>query len=248
MHITPVQNSSNNYGNPAFKELRRKVFTKELMFYRNDTWFYRDRSFWKKLSSFLENAYKDVPKVNVYSYGCSDGSEVFTFIMEILSKENNDLAKKFLPVIAKDIDENVIKGVNMHKYFFMNNEEKKDIDRFTNGKFERFFTETNKTHISSFAYAKPELYNNAEFSQADIWEDYTNINPTNSVVFVRNFWPYIVRWQDKQKLLNKISSQLKENSYIVVGDFDMRETCWQFASQIIEAGFKSTPLDYVYKK
>ena len=35
------------------------------------------------------------------------------------------------------------------------------------------------------------LYSYIDFSVADIKKDYKNINPDNSVVFVRNFWPYI---------------------------------------------------------
>lgn len=252
MRILSISNNQYTYEKPSFKELRREVTGS--LFYRNDTWFYRDKAFWRNLVELLDKTFKDVPKVNVYSFGCSDGSEVFTFIMEILSNKKH-LKDKFLPVIAKDFDHYMIERIKSKSPYWIKDEEYKDIDYFTNGMHKQFLTYIKDPEKldptlppGRQALINQELYNNAEFSQADIWEDYENIEPNNSIVFVRNFWPYIPQWYDRQKLLKKLASQLNDNSYIVIGEFDLRGTEWMLGSQLADAGFERTSVNYVYKK
>lgn len=243
----PVQNTDYKYKQPVFKEYIRGVFEGKF-FYKNDTWFYRNGAFWPKLVSFLIDKFKDVPKVNVYCYGCSDGSEPFTFLIQLLSDFDGKYAEKFLPLVAKDRDKNVINKVKNKEYYHVKNDEKDRINIFTKGNYRNFFSEIDKTLVGAFAFIKNDLYEKIKFSQADIWKDYKNIKPDNSVVFVRNFWPYLKSEQKRQALLNKLSSRLDKNSFIIIGDFDERGTDFRIENQIMEAGFKPTPLGYVYEK
>ena len=249
MRILPVQYNNYNSSQPSFKSFNRSVFgANKGLLYCNDTWFFRSGGFWNELLNFLKDNFRDVTKANVYCYGCSDGSEVLSFIMKVLADEDKNLAHKFLPVIAKDRDQEVIKKAKSKDYFYIKNRERDDIDYYGGGRFNEYFSIIDKTHDGCFAYASPKLYENVKFSVANIEKDCSNIQPNNSVVFVRNFWPYIRSAKKRQNILDKLSNQLKDNSYIIIGDYDMHGTFGAIEDEIIRAGFQKTEIDYVYKK
>ena len=109
MKIQSIQNPNINYKKPVFKKWERTVFNESKSFnfedilHRNNTIFFRNPSFWQNAVKFFEKEYKNVPKVNVYCYGCSDGSEAYTFAMTLLTKIGKK-AKKYFPIQAKDYD------------------------------------------------------------------------------------------------------------------------------------------------
>lgn len=240
--------------NLSFQSWHREVYNHAKneyivdLHHRNDTEFFRDSEFWAQFSYFLVNTYKDTPKVNVYSYGCSDGSEPYTFVMRMLSMYPEAEAKKFLPIIAKDYDKAAIKKAVEREEYFIQSYEKADIEYYTKGCYKRFF-HTNKPYGScEYASVKDELFNNVKFNVANIEKDYTNIVPQNSVVIARNFWPYIESWSQRQKVLNNLGSRLREKSFLVIGIYDQKGTCWKIDNQILDAGFKRTNLPLVFEK
>lgn len=270
MRINNIQNSSLNVTNINFKGFQRTITKPNKgLLYRNDTWFFRNEGFWNDLTTFLKEKYKHIPKVNVYNYGCSDGSEPLSFVMKILAYNDKDLEKKFLPITAKDIDEFVIKKAKSKDYFFLKQEERDKINLFTNGQFKKFFSEIDTTLNGCFAYANPNLYNHINFSVADIKKDFKNIKPENSIVFVRNFWPYIKperriintikktlnknsdeiteNRKARLEILKNLFSHLEKNSLIIIGDFDEKQI-YNFEQEIQDAGFKKTTLKYVFEK
>ena len=253
MKLQSVQN--NLYNNTlSFKSWDREVYKPAKngyisdLHHRNDTRFFRDSEFWAQFSHFLVNTYKDTPKVNVYSYGCSDGSEPYTFVMRMLSMYPEAEAKKFLPVIAKDYDKAAIKRALEREEYLIEPYEKADIEYYTKECYKRFF-HTNKSHGScEYASVKDELFNNVKFNIANIEKDYKKIIPDNSVVMARNFWPYIESWSQRQKVLNNLGSRLGEKSFLVIGAYDQKGTYWKIDNQILEAGFKRTNLPFVFEK
>ena len=125
MHINSVANNSYNtkFGNWSREVYLRKdngqitaiekkdgnnnrLFPGELI-HRNDTCLYRDGAYWKFFTNFLIDHFKDTPKVNLYCYGCSNGSEPYTLAMQLISNYPEE-AGKFLPVMAKDYDKTAI--------------------------------------------------------------------------------------------------------------------------------------------
>ena len=68
----------------SFKSWVRERYLKT-GFNRNNTCFFRDGDFIKNLTDMLSEKFKDIPKVNVYCFGCSDGSEALSFIMNMLA-------------------------------------------------------------------------------------------------------------------------------------------------------------------
>lgn len=247
-------NSTNYNKQPSFKQWRREVTdaTKKVI-YRNDTCFFREENFFPMLTNFFSEKFKDIPKVNVYCYGCSDGSEVYTFIMRMLSlcKEKNP--EKYFPIVAKDIDSFAI-GKTKKNYYKITKKEKEYIEHFTNNQFDRFFNDPYKdfeAYINEPIYVKKELYENVIFSIGDILEDYKNIKPKNSIILARNFWPYIEDQQTRITFFKKLYKHLGSNSYFVIGDYDREGIAYKngnIQAEITNAGFKKTELRNVYIK
>lgn len=251
MIVNSVQMGYRNQTNLTFnswhREVRKMTLEGEKIIHRNDTWFFRNPELWPKLVDFFVEEFKNVQKVNVYNYACSNGSEPYTFVMQMLSSFPQE-ASKFFPVIAKDYDEEAIKRAKNNEYHVIGNQEIENINYYTGNNFSTYFNVIDEMHSAKFAYPSQKLCENVEFSLADINSDYKKIQPDNTIVFVRNFWPYIENWWDRQKLLNKLFDRLGENSFIVIGQFDREGTNWTIDNQVIEAGFRRTNVDFVYEK
>jgi len=116
MQIQNIQTISycNSANSPNFKSWTREVLHKnsdqfvKRVKHRNDTWLFRDCLDWKRFGKFIVDKYKDVPKVNVINYACSNGSEAYTFLMEMFCHNDFDTAMKFTPILAKDYDQKAI--------------------------------------------------------------------------------------------------------------------------------------------
>ena len=112
---------------------------------------------------------------------------------------------------------------------------------------EKFSIETRTANVA----IKKELYDFVDFDVADILTDYKNILPDNTVVFARNFWPYLTRdiaWSVQKNLLNNLYQQLGKNSYLVIGEFDNYDSKGEIKRMIKKAGFVKTSIENVYKK
>lgn len=254
-----------SFNNPTFSSWKRTVFKsgikhdpaiKSIMTvkYCNDTCFYRKDLNWQELVKFLINKYKDIPKVNIYNYACSNGSETYTLLSELIAQCGEN--KKFLPIIAKDIDPLAIKYAKEGP-IPITTEEECTLNWCLNDYFKDCFQEItidksfvkDETSASEQKFYKPTnmLTKHVEFSIADIFKDYKNIEPDNSVVFVRNFWPYLNG--DKQvKLAKNLYKQLGNNSLIVLGDYDFVSP-FDCIDIILESvGFQKTEIKNVYTK
>ena len=111
MRIQPVNlynfnhNKVNNKNNISHKGNYGTVYN-ELgnMKYRVNTWFFREDFDWNCFPKFIDEIFKNAKKVNIYNYGCSSGEETYSLIMKLINTLGK-CAKKFFPIIAKDIDE-----------------------------------------------------------------------------------------------------------------------------------------------
>ena len=244
MYIQPIQTNKYKTNNITFNKWRREVLVEhsKKIQHRNDTWFFRDSEFWAKLNHYLVQKYKDTPKVNVYCYGCSDGSEPLTFLMQMLSIHKDD-AYKFLPIIAKDYDPVAINKACTNNQYSLIKNEIEDIDYYTDGNFKTLFEQTDNGYYT----IKSEIKNNIKFSVKNLLNDYKNIEPKNSVILARNFWPYIDLKSDRQKLLNNLAKHIDKTSMLVIGDYDIFGTGGEFEYQLSKAGFMRTKSKYIYE-
>lgn len=265
MNITPVNFYKNDTLSPGFRAWNRCVyangkdsFVKEIA-HRNDTSFVRhlgvdkkacgNASSWLKVMDYLVNKYKNVSRVNIYNYACSDGSEPYTFLIALLSRYDKETQKKFNKIIAIDHDKEAIlkakKGI-----YQISQRELDNLQELSNNNIDEFLNiEYNPEENIYNATVKDMLKSKIKFINADILKDYKRISPKNSIVFARNFWPYLK--ENMAKLLSHLNLQMGENSTLIIGDYDKRGCSWHgfnILQEITKKGFKSSKIDYLYEK
>ena len=203
--------------------------------YRNTTYLYRGDINWHDLRNYLAWKYKGTDKVNVYCYACSDGSEPYTLAME-LDNYLGENAKKFFPIMAKDIDEYII---NQAKSGVINlyREELFNVHKQTNFGMDKYLTRIKNAPLKGGGKRLYKINDNikplVEFEQADMTKDIENIKPDNSVILMRNVWPYI---KNPDIFARKLYKIMGKNSVLVIGGFDKlnRETI----NKMVKLGLK----------
>lgn len=245
-----LNNNTNN--KPSFKYWYRNVYhypnMQKKVLYRNDTCFFRDEGLWCDVIDSLVKEFKDVSKINVRFYGSSNAEEIFTFLMRLIVSYPKEIVNKFTNVIARDIDPLTIEKAR--GFHTISADEKRAINSYTNNNFDRFIS-LNKLEESNgqpLYTISNELYDKIDLGVADIREDYKNIKPSYNFISMRNFFPYFETWMERQQLLRNIGKQMKSNSFIFVGEFDVRGTDFKINNEIIDAGFKRTKIPYLFKK
>jgi chemotaxis methyl-accepting protein methylase len=193
--------------------------------------------------------------------------------MKMLSKGEN-FAQKFLPMQAHDID-----GIAICKAldgeYELTSDEIFSIEMALGGDYKlindghvltkkpqsstlrKYFDYPEYKREYSFygdklnVKVKEPLKNSVQFSMGDIFEDYKNINPENTVVLARNFWPYIDDISKRSKFFKDLYDHLKEGSLFVIGNFDTKEFPMHINSvkeEVQKAGFKETEVENVFEK
>lgn len=188
--------------------------------YRNTTYFFRDDLNWKLMGNYLAAKYQNADKVNFICYACSDGSEPMSAAI-MLREKFGDNAGKFLPLIAKDIDETMIKNASDSRVMI----DRYDIDNikeFTAGSVEKYFDIPSFPEGDCSVSARPKsfLQGAITFRTADITKDIENIPQKNTVLFCRNFGPYIKPPVERHTLARNLAERLNENCIVVIGDYD----------------------------
>jgi len=195
--------------------------------YRGDTRICRDDLYFPEVIDFLDNKYKHAQKVNVIIHACSDGEEVYSFLGVLISRLQKQAAK-FLPVCAKDIDQNHLKlakrgvyNISKSEYFIANN--------YMNGNFYDFFeimpprgsfdARLKYTNTIKVEHSLKSLVN---FSQGNILEDAKKIDFKNTVLFARNFWPYLNIYE-REKLVQNLAQRMDSSSTLIIGDYDKED-------------------------
>jgi chemotaxis methyl-accepting protein methylase len=191
----------------------------------NFTMFFRYDMGWDKLIDDVEKKYARTSKVNIYDFACSGGEEAFSWIMFLSKKLGDKKAQKFFPIIASDIDSEILKNPKQGVI-----KPSKDdiiwIKRFMGDDYSRFMEFDSKFEFDEelnmdvcTGKIRPILQDKVVFRQADARKTISQIEPDNSIVMCRNFWPYLDK-EDQLKLAKDISDRLGRNSMCVIGSFD----------------------------
>lgn len=193
--------------------------------YRNNTTFFRPDLHCTRLVDKLIAKYQGVDKVNIYNFACSEGAEPFSIAMLLIRKLGEEKAQKFFPIIASDIDEEILRNPSQGVVKLA------PLDlvlmRLTLGKdFTEFISRGNRFRYNRrfrnsvcTGEISPVLKKAVIFKKANILEDIENIEQENSVVLCRNFFPYLSK-EDRVKLAGKLSQMLGRNSMCVIGTYD----------------------------
>lgn len=261
MQILPVNynNYNCNNGTQSFKAYSTRAFKENGDFaYKTLSNFFRADINWPKFMDFIINKYKNVDKVNVVSHACSVGYEPYSFLLLLINTLGEDNIKKFVPVIARDIDKDAIKyaqkgelEATIHELAMT--EHYGSIFAFKNryyneNIFPKFFEVSrlekptiyedlergweNKYLIS----CKPNIKKYVDFRQSDIFDDKDLISKENTILLFRNVWRYL--GQDGiDKLSDFLANNMKKSSLLVIGEFDVAN---HIDEMLINKGFKDT--------
>lgn len=208
--INPVRNY-----NPTFCAFRNTVKDKHgILLYRGDTGLFRSDIDFNELIRFLNKKYVNVPKVNLIAHACSDGEEIFSVISKMIDLLGEEGTKKFLPVIARDIDKNHIEQAISGEYR-IESFERGGINFYLGKNFTKYFEPLNEKDVR----VRDNLRQMVKFSAGDIMEDVHKIDFNNTVLLARNFWPYL-DMEDIDKLAMNLSHKMNMSSTLVIGDYD----------------------------
>ena len=238
---TVVQKDTFDYVSPEYGRL---VYSNYTNFFRPDlnrshSNNYYTKGTWAEFCQTMEDEYKNAPKVNVYDFACSDGSEAYSLIISLYEKLGEEHAQKYLPIVAYDIDETMVEIAKSGQIPLCSD----DIQRFKNNVsncYESSLFGVEFNDEKQIFSASDELKKQVQFNKADIKDVVETIEPSNSIVLCRNFWKYMSK-TDMYETIWKLASQLDETSLLVIGDFD-RFHVW---TPLMACGFEEVyPLIY----
>ena len=192
---------------------------------------FREHIKWREVANYCIEHFKDKTKVNIYSLGCSDGSEDYSWAMilaDILPKEQ---LQKYFPIIACDIDPEVIKAaatgrVNLDSSDFRTiSKNTLNVGRNQEGiftgenlliksgrpvKLENDLNQTEDSHsifdpLNSYFFAEP-VADSVQFSVAEVLHAVRNIKDEgNSIVNISHVLGYC-----KQDYIDEVTKELGE--------------------------------------
>lgn len=240
--------------NPNFTSNNRLVYNtingKEKLIYKNNSCYFRDDLNWQKFTDFIIKKYQGVEKVNLYSYGCSEGAEPFSIAMLLMEKLGLEKAKKFFPILASDIDKEIIKNPQQG-IIKVSDEDLEYIKKTIGNNYNKYINLDNKFKKDLFlkdtvydGTVKPILKDAVIFKNNNIANDIQNIEPNNSIVVCKNFLNYYDYYEEQKPLVKKLSERLNENSFCLLGDFDGYDTVQLFK----EYGFNETDIFFLLEK
>lgn len=191
-------------------------------FYSCYTYFFREDvgENWKNFIKAIDKHFSGAEKVNVFNFGCSDGSEAHSFLMCLFDTLGAKKAKKFLPIQAFDIDQQIIDSAKSGKILCS----REDMNRI-NRNCPTFYKYCNiyydRSGFDGWFVPKENLKNELSFSKGDFTEKINDLPPKNNLIMCRNMWYYL--GEDKIfDILYELSEKIDETSLVVIGDFDRK--------------------------
>ena len=248
MKINPVTNSMN------FQSTSRRYTDSNGNPFGCFTMFFRDDIDWKKLSEFELEHFKKKDKVNVVMFASSDGSEAYSKIISLLEnpiEQKKPQAKKFFPIHAFDVDDEIVKTAKSG-YIRATNYDLGEIISRTNEYTDYFQKSEEKLNIVNdttqanlVLKAKAALTDRVKFNKGDMFKEIRKIKDnSNTILMCRNILGYFLN--DKIEEFIKLASEfLKKDSLFVIGDYD--KNFMDIGSVFKNYGFKEV-LKNVFKK
>lgn len=210
----------------------------------NTTFMFRPGLNWEMLPQKLEERFEDKEHVNIISHACSDGSEAYTIAITLLKALGPERAAKFLPIIAKDVDDTIIGYAKSEDFTLGPN----DLIRFKvrKLKYKKYFQPTGKkANIEEFGNpklklykVKPELRDLVRFERGDVFDDLNSLqDDSNTVFFFRNALPYFSE-ENRSKFFKLAGKKLNGKSMLILGKYDFE----QLDPKMLRSGFKAEGL------
>lgn len=221
MKIQKINNQYNS--NPAFTSLRLREYDKAgniiNCHYTNMN---RADLNWGKFAKFLDKRFAGQEKVNINFFGCSDGSDVYTLVLNMF-KELGNRAKKFFPILASDISPDVVKNVNEGKILL----HKKDLEFIDKMNARDFFERNNKekVHVMGGIEFIPYIVNDSlrrvvQTSVKDVRKSVKTDDFSDGVFIFRNGWTFNTLGEQNE-IAKGLSEHSNEKTLAVIGQSDL---------------------------
>lgn len=215
----------NNMNQIYFASTRRRIPGTS---YTNYTQFFREDVNWSDYAEIFINKFKKNKKVNLYCYGCSDGSEAFSLAM-ILIEKLGDHAKKFFPIVAADKDTTFLAEA-ANGTVKVNEDDISQFKRYLGDNYRKFISHDDKfIPIESemnycFANAKvnDDVKNSIIFKKGNIIEDISDFKKNNSIIMFRNSFFHLYK-PEREKVISTFKSQFDKKSMLILGEYDIIE-------------------------
>ena len=220
--ITPISNYS--MPNTSFGSISRTIYDEKKpgqIKYKNNTWMFRYDLDWDKAINEITKGGK--PK-KIYCYACSDGSEPYTIAILLITKLGWEKAQQYFPIIARDIDADIIKKADSG-ILTLHDDDVNIISDYQRKSKVGFFDKISKRIFANKYKFKgvvsDKLRSCVDFGVGDICKDANGLDYNNSVIFFRNALPYLSP-QKRNMLLATFARNINDTTAIVIGEFDKR--------------------------
>ncbi len=208
--------------------------------YSNYTYFFRsgvpvkkDGKDWLDFAQLLDEEFKNAHHVNIYDFGCSDGSEACSIAISLIEALGKEKAKKFFPIMASDADYEIIKDAKRGK-FDCTMEDIDAIDFHTNLNHKKYFNISNMAHPIYYKLeSKDILKNTMNFKHKDFIAGLDEIKGKNNLIICRNFWAYMSP-EKRDEAIQKLKEKTDSTSRIMIDTFDKEKG---IGAKLEEAGF-----------
>ncbi len=239
----------------VYDDLGQYEIDLNILLYSNFTVFFRpdlsslDSQFgnWDEFKKVVRDNFENTPKVNVYNFACSDGSETYSLATALIDEFKED-SDKFFPIKASDLDSEMVKRASSGLVACSSDDiirMRYNLSKDTHQSFETFKTQNPFDFRYKYYFrANDDLRSKIEFSQGDVEEEITKIAPENNLILCRNFWPYLGK-KKATKVLTELLQKLDKTSIVAIGSFD--KTVPYIEPIFIENGFLEISPN-VYKK
>ena len=204
---------------------------------------------WNYFPHVLDDKFKNKEKVNVYSLGCSDGSEAYSFAISFLEELRPDRAKKFLPILASDKDDVIIDFAQQGFWNLAEYESKSEkLKNYIKPHSEKMHIPDDEADIETKTYVVDDtLRKSVVFEKGLILDKLNSIeDDSNTVVLCKNVFLYMTLSEIAQ--VAKIAGEkLKKGSLFIIGESDT-ENLTQITGYLKKENFKVLDEGYIFEK
>ena len=205
MRISPI---NYNYYKPSFKSTTRTTYisnsdgvfvlpsynrqlgkTKQFssnsdvkMINSNTTNFFRRDIDWKTLGKIFKKQFPQ-GKVNIYDFACSDGSEAYSLIITLIEQLGEKNAQRFFPIIASDVDEEIIRMANSKKIVATSEDIFSMGNIIKDGNIKKYFSITELGGEKFLLTPKEILTKNVTFKKNQLFKDLTKYKNKKTISF-----------------------------------------------------------------
>lgn len=248
MQIMPLKSYTYNRQNPSFSSYSTEVYKNGKLLYRTHTELLRLDFSWLNCAKLIMEKYKDVSKVNIVNHACSAGLETLSLLIALKYVMGNDF-QKCMPIIARDIDPDAIEYAKKGNLELCSDECFDTRLRFGNVFDDNFNVVRRQrsdkidAHNEYLATCKTDLIKNIDFACSDIFKDKELINKENTVLLLRNCWPYFGE-EKVADLIYFLACNLKQSSLLAIGEYDEE---YGIDKLLREYGFKETKVGLLFE-